>query len=116
MFKDFKSGGYNLEGTWVNQTCFLALVLLVTIAYSLATFYGESIKNMGTRNYVCRKLESNRSVERHSHFYIGLYGRLWVNAMNEWPDLIIQLTNLKPNKQRNFREGLNALSIIQSEP
>jgi hypothetical protein len=47
MFKDCKTGGYNLEKTWVNQTRFLALVLLVAIAYSLATFHGEAIKKMG---------------------------------------------------------------------
>jgi hypothetical protein len=40
MFKDCKTGGCNLENTWVNRTRFLALVLLVAIAYSLATFCG----------------------------------------------------------------------------
>jgi hypothetical protein len=114
MFKDCKTGGYNLEKTWVNQTRFLALVLLVAIAYSLAIFYGEAIKRMGVRSYVCRKPESNRKVERHSHFWIGLYGQLWVNAMNDWPDLVIQLTNFKPHKQQNFRRGLKAQSIIES--
>jgi hypothetical protein len=115
MFKDCKTGGYNLEKTWVNKTRFLALVLLVAIAYSLATFHGESIKKMGVRSYVCRKPESNRKVERHSHFWIGLYGQLWVHAMNDWPDLVVQLTNLKPHKQQNFKRGLNAQSIIEYE-
>jgi hypothetical protein len=32
MFKDCKTGGYNLEKTGVNETRFLALVLLVAIA------------------------------------------------------------------------------------
>ena len=114
MFKDCKTGGYHLEQTWVNETRFLALVLLVAIAYSLATFHGESIQKKGVRSYVCRKLESHRSVERHSHFWIGLYGQLWVNAMNDWPDLVILLTSLKPNKQRNYQRGLKALFIIQS--
>jgi hypothetical protein len=114
MFKDCKTGGYNLEQTWVNETRFLTLVLLVAIAYSLATFHGESIKRKGVRNYVCRKLESHRSIERHSHFWIGLYGQLWVNTMNDWPDLVILLTSLKSNKQRNYQRGFQALSIIQS--
>jgi IS4 transposase len=36
FFKDCKTGGYNLEDTKVNETRFLALVLLIVIAYSLA--------------------------------------------------------------------------------
>ena len=27
---------------------------LIAIAYTLATFHGESIQKMGVRNYVCR--------------------------------------------------------------
>jgi Transposase DDE domain len=114
MFKDCKTGGYNLEQTWVNESRFLALVLLVAIAYSLTTFHGESIQKKGVRSYVCRKPEPHRLVERHSHFWIGLYGQLWVNAMNDWPELVILLTSLKPNKRRNFQQGFKALSIIQS--
>jgi len=68
MFKDCKTGGYNLEKTSVNETRFLALVLLLVIAYSLATFYGEFIQNMKVKEYVCRTKELNRSVERHSDF------------------------------------------------
>ena len=34
MFKDCKTGGYNLEQSKVNETRFLALVLLIAIAYN----------------------------------------------------------------------------------
>lgn len=114
MFKDCKTGGYNLEKTWVNKRRFLAIVLLVAIAYSLATFYGESLQKMGVRKYVCRTTESNRAVERHSHFWIGLYGHLWADTMDSWPDLMMRLISLKPHKQRFFQQGFKALSIIQS--
>jgi hypothetical protein len=33
--------GYNLEATKVNETRFLALVLLMAISYSLATLQGQ---------------------------------------------------------------------------
>ncbi len=52
MFKDCKTGGYNLERTWVNEARFVVLVLLIAIAYTLATFHGESIQALGARNYV----------------------------------------------------------------
>jgi hypothetical protein len=35
--------------------------------------------------------------------------------MNDWPDLVVQLTNLKPHKQQNFKRGLEAQSIIEYE-
>jgi hypothetical protein len=41
MFKDYKTGGYHLEDTKVNETRFLALVLLIAMAYSLATIHGQ---------------------------------------------------------------------------
>jgi hypothetical protein len=37
LFKDCKTAGYHLEETKVNQPQFLALVLLIAMAYSLAT-------------------------------------------------------------------------------
>jgi hypothetical protein len=54
MFKDYKSGGYNLEDTKVNEARFLALVLLIAIAYSLATIHGQWIKKLGREIYAGR--------------------------------------------------------------
>ena len=41
MFRDFKKGGYNLEDTNVKGERFLALVLLIAIAYTGATIQGQ---------------------------------------------------------------------------
>jgi hypothetical protein len=41
FFKDCKSGGYNLEACCVNQTRFLAFILIVAFAYSLASLQGQ---------------------------------------------------------------------------
>jgi Transposase DDE domain len=114
MFKDCKTGGYNLERTWVNEARFIALVLLIAIAYTLATFHGESIQQLGVRHYVCRSTEPNRQVERHSHFWIGLHGQLWVDSMTDFSVLMMMLVSLKPHKRLNFQLGFHALSTIQS--
>jgi Transposase DDE domain len=114
MFKDCKSGGYNLERTWVNDTRFLALVLLIAIAYSLATFNGTVIEQIGLQSYVSRLPELTRSLQRHSTFWIGLYGRLWVDSMNYCSELAMRLVALKPHKWPNFQMGLQDLSVIQS--
>lgn len=47
MFRDFKTGGYNLEGTKVEEKRLISLILLITLAYSQATLCGEIIKNKG---------------------------------------------------------------------
>lgn len=47
MFRDFKSGGYNLEGTAVRGQRLIGLILIITLAYSSATMSGEKIKRQG---------------------------------------------------------------------
>jgi len=47
MFRDFQSGGYNIEKTNVCDCRLIALILLVTFSYSLATFKGQRIKHKG---------------------------------------------------------------------
>jgi hypothetical protein len=90
------------------------LVLLIAIAYTLATFDGKSLQQMGVRNYICRTTESTRTVERHSHFWIGLHGQLWVDSMTDFADLMLRLVSLKPHKRLHFQQGLAALSVVQS--
>jgi hypothetical protein len=41
---------------------------------------------MVVQQYICRLQELNRSVQRHSHFWIGLYGQFWIGAMHVWSD------------------------------
>jgi hypothetical protein len=40
MFRDFKSGGYKLEGTNVTGERLIVMVLLIAIAYTTATMEG----------------------------------------------------------------------------
>lgn len=114
MFKDCKTGGYNLEDTKVNDTRFLALFLLIAIAYSLAICQGEFLKVMGVQEYICRIEEAQRREPRHSDFWIGLYGQAWGYAMRVWSQLATDLMILKPHKRLYFQRGLSALSLIPS--
>jgi hypothetical protein len=43
MFRDFKSGGYNLEETFVTDFRLKAIILLIMIAYTTATFQGKRL-------------------------------------------------------------------------
>jgi hypothetical protein len=114
MFRDFKSGGYNLEGTAVSGERFIALILLIAIAYTSATLYGQKIKRMGLQKYVGRVKEYGRIERRHSSFYIGLYGYTWVNFMETCQELVIHLLKLSPNKRRYYQQGQRAMKLIMS--
>lgn len=86
MFKDCKTGGYNLESTHADDQRLIALILLIAIAYTCAILVDQNSRNLGLQKYVGRLKELKRYVHRHSTFWIGLYGQLWVGAMEFWTD------------------------------
>jgi hypothetical protein len=114
MFRDFKSGGYNLEETNVSGNRLIALILLMAIAYTTATMQGKKIKQMGVQNYIGRVKESGRTERRHSSFYIGLYGQTWVNFMEQCADMVVELMRLNPNKRKYYQKGQRAMKLILS--
>ena len=114
MFKDFKSGGYHLESSQVNDSRFLALLLLLVLAYCLATTLGHFFSHSGVDDYLARLSDHRRCFPRHSHFKVGLYGYLWYPALLSWQPLASRLMDCKPHKRRFFQQGLAALSLVQS--
>ncbi|MBV8887659.1 MAG: IS4 family transposase, partial [Chroococcidiopsidaceae cyanobacterium CP_BM_RX_35] len=114
MFRDLKSGGYNLEGTNLSGQRLKAIILLITLAYTSATFGGKTIKHMGMQKYVGRVQEVSRTVKRHSSFYIGLYGQTWVHFQEGCEDAVTQLMQMTRNKWSNFSRGLRARTLILS--
>ncbi|RCJ41007.1 hypothetical protein A6769_39120 [Nostoc punctiforme NIES-2108] len=114
MFRDFKSGGYNLEDTNVSGQRLISLILLISLAYTAATISGQKIKRMGVQKYVGRIKESLRIVRRHSSFYIGLYGDNWVNFMENSYELVTELLRLSLNKRKYYQQGERAMRLILS--
>ncbi|MEH1833489.1 MAG: hypothetical protein V7L29_15800 [Nostoc sp.] len=55
-----------------------------------------------------------RSHRRHGAFWVGLYGILWVGAMEFWADLAYEFMRLKSGKLAYFHKGLRAMALIQS--
>ena len=95
MFKDCKTGGtallrapdlkqvpcgYNLEASHTTNKRLLSLILLIAIAYSCAVLSGRRSRSMGVQKYIRRLNELKRTCRRHSAFWVGLYGQLWVGA------------------------------------
>lgn len=112
MFRDFKSGGYNLEETNVSGNRLISLILIVAIAYSMATFQGQIIKNKGVQKYVGRVKEYGRVERRHSSFYIGFYGQTWVPYVEPCWELVTQLMKLSRNKLEFYLRGIRAMELI----
>lgn len=114
MFKDCKTGGYNLASSHAESQRLIALILLIAIAYTCAVKVGRICRNMGLQKYVGRQQELKRINRRHSAFWLGLYGCLWVGAIEFWNELAFELMRLKPEKLPYFQQGLRAMALIQS--
>ena len=112
MFKDCKTGGYNLEKSHASDERLKNLILLIALAYTCAVFQGQKIKRMGIQKYVGRLSESKRRERRHSSFWIGLYGQSWVVGMEFCQEIIAELMRIRRNKLPFFQRGLRAMSLI----
>ena len=114
MFKDCKSGGYNLEASKASVERLTSLVLLIALAYTCAGLQGQVIKSKGQQKYIGRLKELNRLQRRHSNFWIGLYGQMWIAALEFCSDWLRNLMIIRPNKQTLFQRGLRAMALIQA--
>ncbi len=114
MFRDFKQGGYDLEHTKLSGHRLYSLLLLITFSYSQATLIGQAIKTKGIAKYVGRVKEKNRSFRRHSDFYLGLHASDWLLSHQLFSPEFLALMQLSPHKSLNYRQGLKALSLVQS--
>lgn len=113
LFKDCKTAGYHLEDTQVNDTRFLALVLLIAMSYTLATLHGQEMRKFEIDIYAGRINEHTDKTPRQSDFSLGLYGQRWIYGMELWHDWVLRLIALKPHKWLYFQRGFYALSLMQ---
>lgn len=114
MFRTYKRGGYDLEACHANAKRTTALLVLIAIAYTISLDQGRRIRAKQVQPYVVRPKEIDRRVNRHTDFWIGLYGQIWLIATDVWAKWAQPLMRLKPQKRLYFLRGLRALSLIQS--
>ena len=113
MFKDCKTGGYNLEGSGANPERLVRLILLIALAMTSAWLQGQRTLLQRQQTYVCRTQEKARRHKRHSNFWIGLYGQNWIVAFHECQAWVQELISSIHNKQTFYRKGLRAMALIQ---
>ncbi|NET69473.1 MAG: IS4 family transposase [Moorea sp. SIO1G6] len=114
MFRDYKSGGYNMEGSNVVGKRFISLLIIISFAYFIATIKGEIITKKGVQDYVGRVKEYGRLTKRHSNFYIGMYAQKWINFMDKCWGLVENLMHLSRHKLDHYLRGMRAMKLIQS--
>jgi hypothetical protein len=113
MFRDCKSGGYNLEGCHAIEVRLSAIVLLIAIAYTSAIIQGINIRTSKVERYICRPKESRRIQRRHSNFWVGLYAQSWLNNLQLCINWVGQWMRSNRNKQLYYQRGLKAIDHIQ---
>jgi hypothetical protein len=89
------------------------IVLLIAIAYTCAGLAGQKIKQQGQQKYVNRLKELRRVEPRHSNFWLGLYGQMWIASMEFCGDLVRDLMSTRRNKLPFYQRGLSAMNLIQ---
>ena len=114
MFKDCKTGGYNLEGSKANTQRLTNLILLIALAYTLSSFKGQKIKNQGYQKYLSRLTEKGRMVRRHSSFWLGLYGASWTISYEFIEDIIFSLMKINSHKLPFYQRGIRAMRAINA--
>lgn len=114
MFRDCKSGGYNLEGSLANNQRLTNLILLIAIAYTASCLTGLKFKNTGLTEYINRLKIEGKNRPRHSYFWTGLYGISWILSMDICWEWVEKLMKTAINKLPFYLRGLQAMKRIQS--
>ena len=114
MFRDCKTGGYDLEGTSLKGDRLINMILLMTLAYCSGIFQGTEMRKKQVQKYVSRRKEPKKRYRRRSTFGVGLDGEKWVNYLEQYSDEVEQLMKLTPSKRRFYQQGMRAAALIQS--
>ena len=113
MFKDCKTGGYNLEGSRAKTERLTRLVLLIAIAYTTMVLQGKLIKNQGQQKYIARLKENKRNGKRHSNFWVGLYGYNWIITWEFCYSLVNLIMKINSHKSPYYQQGMKAMDLIK---
>jgi hypothetical protein len=114
MFRDCKTGGYDLEGTSLKGDRLINMILLMTRSYCSGIFQGTEMRKKQVQKYVSRRKEPKKRYRRRSTFGVGLDGEKWVNYLEQYSDEVEQLMKLTPNKRRFYQQGMRVATLIQS--
>jgi hypothetical protein len=114
MFRDCKTGGYNIEGTGLRGDRLIKMILLMAISYSWAIFDGTEIQKKQVQKYISRSKDKCQKYRRRSTFGIGQDAEKWLNYLEQHSELVQELMKITPNKRRFYQQGIRAGILIGS--
>ena len=114
MFRDFKSGGYSLEGSQLAPQYLSKLIIVIAIAYTSATMQGKKIKDMGIQKYVTRPEKRYKGQRRHSSFYVGQHLYHWLQLHQMFQKNIEELMQISRYRLKDYIKGQRAISLALS--
>lgn len=114
MFRDFKLGGYRLEDCRASHKRFMAIVLLIAIAYLCASRQGQRLKQKALQKYIARPETVGRRYRRHSFFHVGLAAHRWVPFYHSCQQQIQRLMELNRDKIKYYLKGQKAMDAVIS--
>ena len=115
MFRDYKSGGYYLEGTGLKGQRLMVLILLIALAYSSAVVKGTALKMKNVKKYIVRDNEPQKKYCRRSTFASSLDSQQWLKYLKKYAGEVQELMTLTPTKRQFefYQRGMIAISHIQ---
>ena len=69
MFRDYKTGGYNLEGTGLKGERLIKIIMLMAISYSSAIFQGTEIQKKQVQKYISRSKEPRKKIPKTEYIW-----------------------------------------------
>ena len=113
MFRDYKAGGYCLEGCKATGERLVAIVILIALAHTSAILRGQRFKRQGLQRYIARAESLTSMQKRHSAFRVGLSGYRWAVIGDVFlTQLAEALMKLCPNKLPEYKRGRRAMDIV----
>ena len=113
MFRNCKTGGYNIEGSGLRGDRLIKMILLMAIVYTSAIFQRTEIQKSRYKN-VSRRTQARKKYRRRSTFGVGKNGEQWVDYLDRHSLEIQDLMKLTRNKRRFYQQGIRAATLIRS--
>lgn len=114
MFRDFKAGGYNLEGSNLSSEQLSKLMIVVAIAYTSALLKGQQIKEMGIQKYIARPETKSTGQRRHSAFYVGQHLHHWLRLEQLCQEILDELLQINRRWLNYYKKGRRAIDLALS--
>lgn len=111
MFRDCKTGGYNLEGSKANPARLTNLILLIAIAYTQSTLDGIKYQSTSSSQYFGRSKKLRGNTSSASRFWLGRYADDWLMMIDLMSESLGFIMLHRPQHRLNFLKGLSATTL-----